>query len=349
MTKRFFVTLILLTAVFCSALEVTYIDWQNYGSAATRIVIGLYGTGDYKVDKSNDFVEIKLDNADVSKVDISNSAEGLIKSIEQFGDKIVISTFCPYCLEQMELDAPRRLVLDLIVAQPDKQQKIELADFYTSVGKLNSADKIYSELHRNYPSDYEILYKWACLLKQRGSGRLKEIVGKIPEKSEYYSLAQQMLKGTEKKDSAQLCSPQKAQNACKISSVEEKTTTDSLYIMPKTQQDKKQTTKPAKVKKLYGRKWISRIMLLIILMLLLILIYHFIASISRKKRKTTLNINIEPENKEDIHPEENNTLCLMVRRLLDFGWTNSEIAKELKISEEEVERLVQLCNQDESQ
>jgi len=348
MLKRVLITVILLAAGVCFTLESTYIDAQNYGSAASRIVIGLYGTGDYKVEKGNDFVEIKLDNSDLSKLNISNPAGGLIKSIEQFGDKIIIAISCPYCLEQMILDSPQRLVLDIIIAQPDKEQKLEIADFYTSTGKLNSADKIYGQLHHNYPEDHEILYKWILLLKQRGSSRLKDIAAKIPQNSEYYPLAQQIVKG-DYRDKTMLVYPEgKTKNACQISSTEEKTTTESIYIIPETQQEKKQTSKPDKVKKLYSTKWIRWVMLIIILILLLILIYHFLANISRKKRKTTYNINIEPDSKEKISPEENKTFCLMVCRLLDFGWTNSEIARELKISEEEVERLVQLCHQDES-
>jgi len=248
----------------------------------------------------------------------------------------------------MILDSPRRLVLDIIVAQPDKQQKLEIADFYTSTGKLNSADKIYGQLHHKYPDDHEILYKWVLLLKQRGSSRLKDIAAKIPQNSEYYPLAQQIVKGNYRDKTTLIYPEGKTKNACKISSTGEKTTTESIYIIPETQQETKQPSKPDKEKKLYSTKWIRRIMLIIILILLLILIYHFIANISRKKRKTAYNISIEPESKEKIPSEENKTFFLMVCRLLDFGWTNSEIARELKISEEEVERLVQLCHQDES-
>ena len=348
MFKRVLITVILLAAGICSALESTYIETQNYGSAVSRIVIGLYGTGAYKVEQGNNFVEIKLDNSDVSKLNISIPAGWLLKSIEQFGDKIIIAISCPFCLEQMILDSPRRLVLDIIVAQPDKQQKLEIADFYTSTGKLNSADRIYGQLHHKYPEDHEILYKWVLLLKQRGSSRLKDVAAKIPQNSEYYPLAQQIVKGNYRDKTTLIYPEGKTKNACKISSTGEKTTTESIYIIPETQQETKQPSKPDKVKKLYSTKWIRRIMLIIILILLLILIYHFIANISRKKRKTAYNINIEPESKEKIPPEENKTFFLMVCRLLDFGWTNSEIARELKISEEEVERLVQLCHQDES-
>ena len=348
MFKRVLITVILLAAGVCSALESTYIETQNYGSAVSRIVIGLYGTGAYKVEQGNNFVEIKLDNSDVSKLNISIPAGGLLKSIEQFGDKIIIAISCPFCLEQMILDSPRRLVLDIIVAQPDKQQKLEIADFYTSTGKLNSADRIYGQLHHKYPEDHEILYKWVLLLKQRGSSRLKDVAAKIPQNSEYYPLAQQIVKGNYRDKTTLIYPEGKTKNACKISSTGEKTTTESIYIIPETQQETKQPSKPDKEKKLYSTKWIRRIMLIIILILLLILIYHFIANISRKKRKTAYNISIEPESKEKIPSEENKTFFLMVCRLLDFGWTNSEIARELKISEEEVERLVQLCHQDES-
>ena len=322
MFKRVLITVILLAAGICSALESTYIETQNYGSAVSRIVIGLYGTGAYKVEQGNNFVEIKLDNSDVSKLNISIPAGGLLKSIEQFGDKIIIAISCPFCLEQMILDSPRRLVLDIIVAQPDKQQKLEIADFYTSTGKLNSADRIYGQLHHKYPEDHEILYKWVLLLKQRGSSRLKDVAAKIPQNSEYYPLAQQIVKGNYRDKTTLIYPEGKTKNACKISSTGEKTTTESIYIIPETQQETKQPSKPDKEKKLYSTKWIRRIMLIIILILLLILIYHFIANISRKKRKTAYNINIEPESKEKIPPEENKTFFLMVCRLLDFGWTN---------------------------
>ena len=76
MLKRVLITVILLAAGVCSALESTYIETQNYGSAVSRIVIGLYGTGAYKVEQGNNFVEIKLDNSDVSKLNISIPAGG---------------------------------------------------------------------------------------------------------------------------------------------------------------------------------------------------------------------------------------------------------------------------------
>ena len=348
MVKRVLITAVLLLAAFCSALDFTYVEMENYGSAVSRIVIGLYGTGDYKVIEGNNYVEINLDNTNANKANIQYQPGGLVYAIEQIDNKMVIPISSSYLLEQMVLDSPRRLVLDIIVAKPDKQQKLELADFYTSAGKLNSADKIYYELAKSYPEDYAILYKWTLLLKQRGSSRINEIAAKIPQNSEYYPFAQQIIKGNQLRKAAQCTPAVKTQNACKIEGDKEKAETKSLSLIPKAPEKAEKTANPIKDKKLFATKWIPKLMLLIILILLLILIYHILANVGKRKKKPPLNFNLESQKKTELTTEENKTLVLMVRRLLDSGWKNSEIARELKISEEEVERLVQLCHQDES-
>ena len=216
-------------------------------------------------------------------------------------------------------------------------------DFYTSAGKLNSADKIYYELSKSYPEDYAILYKWTLLLKQRGSNRINNIAAKIPQNSEYYPLAQQVLKGNQIPKTAQCNPAEKTQIAGKTVCNQEKAET----IIPQAPETGK-TANTIQDKKLPATKWMRKLMLLIILILILILIYHLIANIGKRKKKPTLDFKMESENKTEIPAEENKTLVLMVQRLLDSGWKNSEIARELKISEEEVERLMQLRHQDES-
>jgi len=343
MIKRVLITAVLLSAAFCSALDFTYVEMENYGSAVSRIVIGLYGTGDYKVIEGNNRVEIKLDNTNANNANIQYQPGGLVNAIEQIDNKMIIPVSSPYLLEQMILDSPQRLVLDIIVAKPDKQQKLELADFYASAGKLNSADKIYYELSKSYPEDYAILYKWTLLLKQRGSNRINNIAAKIPQNSEYYPLAQQVLKRNQIPKTAQCNPAEKTQIAGKTVCDQEKAET----IIPQAPETGK-TANTIQDKKLPATKWMRKLMLLIILILILILIYHLIANIGKRKKKPTLDFKMESENKTEIPAEENKTLVLMVQRLLDSGWKNSEIARELKISEEEVERLMQLRHQDES-
>ena len=73
-----------------------------------------------------------------------------------------------------------------------------------------------------------------------------------------------------------------------------------------------------------------------------IIIFIFIHS-GKKKPKPV--VFAPPENRKEGEALDTETLCRMVSRLLINGWTNKQIAKELKLPEEEVERLVKLSHQ----
>ncbi len=358
--------LTLLIASLCAAIDFTYVDMENYGSGVSRIVVGFYGTGNYEVIPNSDYVEVKIDNNNPSKVNISYEGGNIVRSIVQRNNSIRISVSPTFRLERMVLEDPFRLVLDIIVAKPNRQQKLDIAEFYTSCGKLNSADKIYVELNRDYPNDGEVLYKWALLLEQRGSNRLKAIVAKIPKNSAYYSAGQDILNRVYGRKAAAGTSSEKAAPQEKPKSVEEPkpieplkankeippaveteqtVQPESLVATPPLPQDIQEAPLPSgseESKLSFFEKNPLLIVFFVLLLLLIIIIFIFIHS-GKKKPKPV--VFAPPENRKEGEALDTETLCRMVSRLLINGWTNKQIAKELKLPEEEVERLVKLSHQ----
>jgi tetratricopeptide (TPR) repeat protein len=305
-------------------------------------------------------VEVKIDNNNPSKVNIGYKGGNIVRSIEQRNNRIRISISPAYRLERMVLEDPLRLVLDIIVANPNRQQKLNIAEFYTSCGKLNSADKLYVELNRDYPNDGEILYKWALLLEQRGSNRLKAIVAKIPKISTYYSMGQSILarvygkkapstppaeKTTPQEKPKPIEPPKPVQEIPPAPESDQTVLPESLIATPPLQQDVQETPLPMQKKEStlsFFEKNPLLIVFFVLLLLLIIIIFIFIHS-GKKKPKPI--VSVPPEIRKDSASLDTETLCRMVSRLLINGWTNKQIAKELKLPEEEVERLVKLSHQ----
>ncbi|MEN6445072.1 MAG: hypothetical protein ABFC98_03395 [Candidatus Cloacimonas sp.] len=366
MKAKILFTFILLIASLCAAIDFSFVDMENYGSGVTRIVTGFKGSGNYDVVSGSNYVEVTIDNENASRVNISYEGGNIVRSIEQKNNRLRIAISPAYRLEKMVLEEPLRLVLDIIVAKPNRQQKLDIADFYTSCGKLNSADKIYGELNNDYPSDGEILYKWALLLEQRGSNRAKGIVTKIPKNSAYYSAGQDLLARLNGQKIPATPPPEKPSTPEKIMQkeeprpieptqpIQEPPATEEIIKMPMPEtlianppmpegsQKSSLPSEQEETKESFLDQNPLLIVFIVLLVLLLCIIFIFLHGSKKKfKPSATLLSEIKATNTN----LDTDTLCRMVSKLLENGWTNRQIAKELKLPEEEVERLVKLCHQ----
>ncbi|MDY0152906.1 MAG: hypothetical protein RBS43_11580, partial [Candidatus Cloacimonas sp.] len=189
----------------------------------------------------------------------------------------------------------------------------------------------YNALHIDYREDAEILYHWAELLAKRGSSRATEKLSMIPSRSSYYRSAQVLL--AKLHGDEEPLPPPPIAVAEKMVEEDESMPVDSIIQAPV----QKQADAPPPVKKSWGYFPLIAVEVLLLAMVL----YLISIAIRRPKRKL---VNAEDIVKPEDSGLDTKTLCRMVSKLLADGWTMREISKELKISQKEVENLVQLCH-----
>ncbi len=337
MKNTILVTIMLLTVALLNAsLGWTFVNSESYGSAVVRIVIGLYGEGNPSVIKSPDGLSVKLSNYEPgNQPTINHNPGALVKSIEQSGAEVNISMARGFRFEQSNFNSPRRLVLDVFVSNPDKAQRLQIADFYSEKGKWNSADKTYNDLHLDYREDMQILYNWALLLHKRGSARATEKLSQISPESSYYQKAQNLLTKIHG-DEEPLPPPPPLQIPVQPETTEDSTAVKDTIIAAPIQAP---ISVPAtKVRVKFG--FAPVLVFLAILLATAIIVFSF-----RKKKPSTPRLAHHPKFNSLDAPLDTKTMCRMVSKLLADGWTQREISRELKISQQDVESFVQLCHQ----
>lgn len=328
-------------ALLCAAVGITSVNMEDHNSAVVRVVIGLSADGGYSINTGGNGLEFKLDNfISNSKARIATKDSNLVTAIEQDDAVLRISISKPFRYETTTFSYPRRIAIDIFKKNPTKEERLIIADFYTEMGKLNSADKTYSDLHIDYREDAQILYKWAVLLQKRGSARATEKLALIPTGSPYYKKAQ-MLMAKLHGDEEPLPPPPPAEPE-PVSAP--KDTIAAVSIVPVSPAESiaapiKVKTKSCPILGLCGTWGIVPVLLVLGVMLALA-VFIFILAIKMKA----------PVKRDEIPMVESElvldtkTMCKMVSKLLSDGWTMREIAKELKISLREVELLVQMCH-----
>lgn len=328
------VALIVLLSALCylnASVAYTYVQVHHYGTAVSRVVVGFSEKTVPTINKNTGSLEIRLkddDNGSAAPVDFS--AGGLVSGIEQNGGSLQVTAREQFRYEQLGMG--NRLALDIFVADPNKAQRLEIADFYRDKGKLASADKAYNALHIDYREDAEILYHWAELLAKRGSSRATDKLSMIPSSSSYYRSAQVLLAKLHGDEEPLPPPPVTVEE--KMVKEDENMPVDSIIQTPVPEQA---ATPPPVKNSLWG--YIP--VIAVDTVLLAIAIYLIFIAVKLGKRKVT-------PHQDAVKPEasglDTGTLCRMVSKLLADGWTMREISKELKISQKEVENLVQLCH-----
>jgi hypothetical protein len=337
MKNTILVTIMLLAVALLNAsLGWTYVKSESYGSAVVRVVIGLYGEGDPSVSKTSESLSVKLNNYEPgNQPKIYHNPGALVESIVQSGAEVRISIARGFRFEQSSFNSPRRLVLDVFVSNPDKAQRLQIADFYSEKGKWNSADKIYNDLHIDYREDMQILYNWALLLHKRGSVRATDKLSQIPPESSYYQQAQNLLAKIHG-DEEPLPPPPPLQTPVQPESTEDSTAVkDTIITAPLPAPISVPATK-IRVKLGFA----PVLVLLSVLLAIAIIVFSF-----RKTKPSAPRPVHHPNFNSSDAPLDTKTMCRMVSKLLADGWTQREISRELKISQRDVEGYVQLCHQ----
>lgn len=335
--KKLCVVLCLLALVMLlpAAASLEYVNMENHGSAVTRIVIGWNGSSGTEVFRSDAGLDVLIKDYLASSATINFKSGALVSGIEQQNNTIRIKVKSSFRFEQLNLG--NKLAVDIFTDNPDKAQRLIIADFYASTGKLNTADKVFNDLHIDYREDSEILYKWALLLNRRGSARATEKLAMIPVSSPYYAKGQQLM-AIIHGDEEPLPPPPQTEEKAEIMPVPALTDTlakDTLSTAPQAVAPVKQ---PAR--KSFAFPFVPFLIVLGAVLIVFVLFFSLLG----KKKKPALN-NYTPIMKESETALDSKTMCRMVSKLIADGWTRREIARELKISLKEVEQYLLLCHQ----
>ncbi len=318
-----------------ASASLDYVNMENHGKAVTRVVVIWKGNSAVEVSETGSGLEVLLKDYLPGNAVINFNSGGLVSGIEQRNNTILIGVNSPYRYEQLNLGD--RLAIDIFNAKPDKAQRLTIAQFYSATGKLNSADRIYGALHSDYPGDSAILYQWASLLKKRGSARATEKLALIPSDSPWFAKAQPLMASLHGEEEPLPPPPEARENAEPESAVTEPASPlkDTLFTAPEMV-----TPVPVPPKKSFAFLYVP---LLIIFAALLL---GFILRLVLQTKKTS---PISYEAKAELKPSEtaldSKTMCRMVSKLIADGWTKREIARELRITQTEVEQYLQLCHQ----
>jgi hypothetical protein len=310
---------------------------EDYSGTVVRVVVGLSADGDYKISTSSSSLEFKLDNfISNSKARIATKDSNLVSAIEQDGEVLRITVKYPFRYETTGFEYPRRIAIDIFKSNPSKAERLNIADFYSETGKLNSADKTYSDLHIDYHQDAQILYQWAVLLHKRGSARATEKLAMIPPDSPYYKKAQTLMVKLHG-DEEPLPPPPAVTETPAQSTPEVPIALPEPPVTPKPAAVPQAKHVPAKSS---GAFTGLIPILLLVGVLIAIAVVIFVLALRMKppvKRESALTETSDLA-------LDTKTLCRMVSKLLSDGWSMREISKELKISQKEVEQLVQMCH-----
>jgi hypothetical protein len=332
--------LILLCVSMLSAVSIQSIRAEDYNNAVCRMVLDMDEDVDFSIAKRDDGFFVSIPNFD-GNVPENNLGATFLNRLEGAPGELKIVSSEDLGYHTMWLSDAQALVIDFFSQSQDKHDRLTIARFLADKGRLASADSAFHKLAIDYPNHYDILYYWGKLLIKRGSSRAAEKLAQIPMSSSYYSAAQSLIKPEDH-------SPQSdAMNA---------ETTQTLELMPTPVIEDEQpeelaqpmdsiitvipaaeiyTEKPSLLSSaadLASRYFVLTIILFVAILVILCMLIFGSFKRSPKLSKTNIeesSLNLDTE-----------TMCKMVNRLLADGWTNKEIARELKISLHETELII---------
>lgn len=319
-----------------AAVGVSTVKMEDHAGAVCRVVIGFTEEAQYQISDHAGSLDIRVQDFDNgSKARIYAAKSTLVTGVEQRDELLQISIAKPFRYETMSFDYPRRLAIDIFLAQPNRGQRLAIADFYAEIGKLNSADKAYNALNLDYKNDPQVLYHWALLLAKRGSARLGDVVAKIPQDSAYYERAHKLLAKLHSDEEPLPPPPPEPAPAPEVAKVADSVAVAAIQPAPDSSKaDVAPVAQPAQVT---GKQWDYRPLLLIGLVALLFVILYIMLYAKKHPHHHLL----DEEHTESQEPDlDNPTLNRMVSKLLDDGWTNKEIARELKLGITQVNHII---------
>ncbi len=346
MMKRLLVLIMVLASCTLSAVSIQSIRAENYSGVVCRLVLTMDQDVDFTVNQQGNDFYLVIDDFD-GHIPAYTLSGTFLNQIEPTAGGLRISSPLQLRYLTMRLSDIKALVIDFIKITQSKKERLIIAQFLTDKGRLSSADKEYSTLARDYPDHYDVFYSWGELLLKRGSSRAAEKLGMIPEYSSYYTAAQDLLNSdndssnaTGKSEGSPEQPEPEIQEAVALQTeaeadpdLAETSLQDSIILA--IPPEKIFVEKPNFLSSI--AELASRYILLTIAVFVAILVILgcLIFGSTKKARKKP---------KQDIEESslglDTDTLCKMVNRLLADGWTNKEIARELKINLQEVELIV---------
>ncbi len=324
-------------ALLVASVGITSVNMEDYNGAVVRVVIGLTADGDYTISTGSGSLDFRLDNfISNSKARIATKDSNLVSAIEQDGEVLRVSIKQPFRYETTAFNYPRRIAVDIFKSNPTKAERLAIADFYSETGKLNSADKMYNALHIDYRQDAQILYNWAVLLYKRGSDRASEKLFLIPTESPYFPQAKILMAKLHGEEEPPPPPPTVTEEPQEVVPEAQAAIPESISTPPPVA---KVAAPPCAPKTPCGIIGLVP-MLLILGGLIAAAVFIFILAFKLKPTVTNAPSPFEESNLS----LDTKTMCRMVGKLLSDGWSMREISKELKISQKEVEQLVQMCH-----
>lgn len=347
--KRLLMVIIVLASCALSAVSIRSIQAENYNGLVCRLVLRMDQDVDFKVNKQGNDFFIAIDDFDGQLPAFSLSGT-FLDQIELADGGIKVSSEARLRYLTMRLSDVKALVIDFIKFSQSKKERLFIASFLIEKGLLGSADRAYEEIARDYPNHYDVYYHWGDLLLQRGSSRAVKKLGMIPDFSSYYPLAQDLLHGVRNSSRTdriadKIPEPQEQEVAIIHENVElQIKTKKELEPNALSPQDSIVFFLPSEGNQAEGSGFFgsiaelaNRYFLLIIALAVALAVFLLFLILGRFRK---------PAKKPHQDIQESNlgidtdTLCKMVHRLLADGWTNKEIARELKINQQEVELMV---------
>lgn len=319
-----------------AAVGVSTVKMEDHEGAVCRVVIGFTEEAQYQISDSAGSLDIRVQDFDNgTKARIYTAQSTLVTDVQQRDELLQINIAKPFRYETMSFDYPRRLAIDIFLAQPSRGQRLVIADFYSEIGKLNSADKAYNALNLDYRNDPQVLYHWALLLAKRGSERLGDVVSRIPQSSAYYDRAHKLLARLHSDEEPLPPPPREPAPVPKVTKA-----VDSVAVAPvKPASDSIKTdVAPVALPAPAVKNPFDYRPLLLIGLIALLFVVLYIMLYAKKHPHHNL---LDDEHDESYEPDlDNPTLNRMVSKLLDDGWTNKEIARELKIGVAQVNHII---------
>ncbi len=341
MRRLLLLSLLLVGIGMLTAVSVSSIRAEDYSGVVCRLVFQMDQDTDFVIQKQSDgfFLGLNQVSGELPPYSLGGT---FIDGISIVTGGIKIRSSLDLSHHSMRLSDHNAIVIDLFKQATSKRDRLITAKFLADKGRLASADREFNSLAIDYPDHYDILYHWGELLIKRESSRAPEKLAMIPRTSHYYEAAQELIR-----DNSMSQQTDPAQNVEEESEDEEpmvlmqmpgldEVAEDSVYGIAtitrvEDHYDNGQSLL-SKVADWGNRHFVITIIIFVVLLVVLCIMIFGNYKMSKKLKKESIE--------ESSQPLDTETMCKIVNRLLTDGWTNKEIAKELKISNHDVELIV---------
>lgn len=328
--KRLLCLMLLISSGMMFAASITGIRVKEYYGSVCRLVLDMDQDTEFIVETVDGGHYLGMRGFD-GKLPQTELGGTFLSSIEPYRSGLLVKSPEDLAFYSMRLSETKSIVVDFYKKDSSKASRLAIARFNSDKGRLVAADRDFSKLAVDYPNHYDVFYHWGILLLKRESSRAKETLMRIPPDSPYYESAQSLLSGTETQAVTEV--PAIAETTSEEQDPIAVNPADSVvYHVPETIPESITTPKDPWLDSSLYRLLPHFIIAAACIFALAILILVF----RRKGEARDAHGTVE----EVSSVMDTNTLTKIVNRLLADGWTNKEIARELRINVTEVEQII---------